>query len=162
MYREDSKHWSEAERNAIRVFQVNFRPKWIPPQKEFSQWHYLVLSKDDTHRAYHFAKTSHCAYEREMFLAQRIFFWRVYESFQTFTLMGNGKAVAEARGAPRYDLMLDSDFRSAPWFPTKWTETLFDGNGVSPDVTILPEPTYFIGKSDETLDAAIAQIQGER
>ena len=36
---------------------------------------------------------------------------------------------------------------------------LFDGVGVSPDVKIEPEPGYFIGKSDKTLEAAIELIR---
>ena len=45
VYRASSEQFGEREKAAISKFMETFQPEWQPPTEEFSEWHYLVLSK---------------------------------------------------------------------------------------------------------------------
>ena len=44
-YRANWKGWSEAERKAIAAARTIFKPEWSPPKNKFSDWHYMLLSR---------------------------------------------------------------------------------------------------------------------
>jgi hypothetical protein len=47
MYREEWTGWSPEERSAIGRFKQTFKPEWTPPDADFSDWHYLVMSRSN-------------------------------------------------------------------------------------------------------------------
>ena len=45
-HRADWPGWNDRERAAIREAAAMFKPEWLPPQGKFSEWHYMILSRD--------------------------------------------------------------------------------------------------------------------
>jgi C-terminal processing protease CtpA/Prc len=49
-FRADWDGWNEHEREAIRQAAANFKPEWILPEGKFSEWHYMILSRERSGR----------------------------------------------------------------------------------------------------------------
>jgi hypothetical protein len=49
-YRADWDGWNNEERAAIRQAFAAFRPEWLPPPGKFSDWHYMILSRERSGR----------------------------------------------------------------------------------------------------------------
>ncbi len=50
-HRADWDGWNDRERAAIRQAIAVFRPEWVPPEGKFSDWHYMILSRERSGRA---------------------------------------------------------------------------------------------------------------
>ena len=46
MYRADAEEWSARERQAVADFASTFSPAWQPPAGQFSDWHYMALTRN--------------------------------------------------------------------------------------------------------------------
>jgi Peptidase family S41 len=49
-YRADWQGWGDQERAAIRQALAAFKPEWLPPEGKFSDWHYMILSRERSGR----------------------------------------------------------------------------------------------------------------
>src|SRR5262249_41646580 len=49
-YRADWEGWRDQERAAIRRAFAVFKPEWLPPEGKFSEWHYMILSRQRSGR----------------------------------------------------------------------------------------------------------------
>jgi C-terminal processing protease CtpA/Prc len=157
MYRADAVESSEAERTAITDFARSFKPRWQLPANQFSQWHYMALSRLNEADIYHYTSpviilmNSRCFSATDIFLA-------AFKGMKNVTLMGTpsggGSALVEERslGNSPFTVRLGSmaSFQA--------TGELFDSKGVQPDVVIHPTPDYQIGKSDNVLSEAVRRI----
>ncbi|MEL6110835.1 MAG: S41 family peptidase, partial [Planctomycetota bacterium] len=156
MHRAKSKHWNAAERNAIDLFASHFQPAWTPPEDEFSEWHYLVLSPG-SEDAFHYSKPVVVLTNAKCFSATDIFVAGMKE-LPHVTILGTATGGGSAR-TTSVRIAKDIRLQIGSMVSYQASGELFDGVGVQPDVEVQPEPGYFLGASDETLAAAVRLIQ---
>lgn len=156
MYRASDSRWSAAEKKAITAFSKSFRPQWTLPSGEFSEWHYLVLTRDPDVKPY--GKPVIVLSNAKCFSATDIFLAGMKE-IPNVTLLGEpsggGSAMVEKielRGTP-YSVVLGS------MASFQVDGQLFDGVGVKPDVRVDPLPEYFVGGRDVALEEAIKRLR---
>ncbi len=155
MYRETASEWSEAERSAISNFKKKFSPQWSPAEKEFSNWHYLVLSRMDLPKVYHYDKPVVVLMNPKCFSATDIFLAGL-KGIPNVVLMGTPSGGGSARSVTFRFGNLSTRLASMASF--KPDGRLYDGNGIQPDVRIDPLPEYYVAGRDNLLEAAVDQI----
>lgn len=157
LYPASSPNWSEAERAAINRFAATFQPESSPPEGEFSEWHYFVISPFRDQGYFHYDKPVVILMDRWNFSACDIFLG-AFKGWKNVTLMGlpsgggSGCRVKYRLRNSYISIYLSSMASFRP------NGRLYDGNGIQPDVLVEPVPTDFIGKTDTVLDAAIHLI----
>jgi hypothetical protein len=157
MYRADAKEWTDEERRAVAEFAKAFRPKWQPPKGQFSDWHYLVLTRLEDPGVYHYSKPVVVLMNAKCFSATDIFLAGL-KGMRNVTLLGSpsggGSAFLQrvALGETPFMLQLGSmaSFQA--------DGELFDGNGVHPDVVVAPLPEYYVGGKDHVLAQALKRV----
>jgi len=155
MYRETASKWTEAERSAISNFKEKFKPQWNPPKKEFSKWHYLVLSRMDLPSVFYYDKPVVVLMNSKCFSATDIFLAGL-KNIPNVVLMGTPSGGGSARSVT---LRLGNfSVRLASMASFKTDGRLFDGNGIQPDIRIDPLPEYYIAGRDNLLEAAVELI----
>ena len=153
--------WSPAEREAIRRFAATFRPAWVPPEGEFSQWHYFVISPRRDEGCFHYDKPVVVLMDSYDMSACDIFLG-AFKDWRNVTLMGlpsGGTSGCRRKYDLRHSyvgLYLSSMASFRP------TGQLYDGNGIQPDIRVEPVPTDFIGKTDTTLAAAVSILSANQ
>ncbi len=158
LYPASSPQFSEAERAAIGRFAAGFEPEWTPPQDQFSQWHYFVISATKDERYFHYDRPVVILMDRWNFSALDIFLG-AFKGHKNVTLMGQPSGGGS--GCYQRYRLANSKIRihlssMASFQPNG---KLYDGNGIQPDVFAEPIPTDLIGKTDSLLEAAIQSIQ---
>ncbi|MHC4475078.1 MAG: S41 family peptidase [Planctomycetota bacterium] len=152
-----SPHWSESERAAIARFAAVFRPQWLPPEGQFSQWHYFVISPTIDERYSYYDKPVVILMDRWNFSASDIFLG-AFKGWKNITLMGlpsgggSGCRQSYRLRNSRIRIQLSSMASFQP------NGKLYDGHGIQPDIIVEPVATDFIGETDTVLDAAIGRI----
>lgn len=160
LYPASSPHWSEAERDVISRFASAFKPEWVPPQKQFSKWHYFVISTSYDQRYYHYTKPVVILMDRRNFSACDIFLG-AFKGLKNVKLIGQPSGGGS--GCSQVYWLRNSQFRiylsrMASFQPNG---QLYDGNGIQPDIVVEPIPTDFISKTDTALDTAIKYISSK-
>ncbi|MGH7151666.1 MAG: S41 family peptidase [Planctomycetota bacterium] len=150
-----SPHWSPVERRAVEAFARSFRPAWTPPSGEFSRWHYFVIAPPAS--AAPFGAPVVVLMDDGCFSATDIFLgtfkgWRKVTFLRTPSGGGSGRArpATLARSGIRVQLSSMASFRP--------DGTLYDGEGVEPDVLVEREPEDLVGKGDAQLASALARL----
>jgi C-terminal processing protease CtpA/Prc len=159
MYTEEWSGWSAAEREAIRRFKATFRPEWTPPAAEFSDWHYLVMSRSMNPQAYGYGRPVIILMDENCFSATDIFL-SAFKGYPGVTLVGDPSGGGSARrvGARLPESGLSLGLASMASF--QQDGRLYDGHGVQPDVLVHPDPTYFLtGGRDNVLERALALLK---
>ena len=158
LYRANFAHWTNAEKQAITEFAKTFKPEWEPPADQFSQWHYMVLSRLGHPAIYHYNNPVIVLSDAGCFSATDIFLAGL-KGMPNVTIIGTSSSGGSARSvsfrmpAPNPPITLASMASFQP------SGKLYDGNGVTPDQLVEPDPAYFIGGPDKVLEAAISQIE---
>jgi len=155
MYRESWDGWAPEERDAIARFRDTFEPQWMPPEEEFSDWHYLVMSRSMNPEAYVYGKPVIVLLDENSFSATDIFV-SAFKGWHDVTLVGIPSGGGSARQVsvrlPASGLV--TNLASMASF--QWTGLLHDGNGTQPDVLVHPEAEYFLrGGRDNVLERAL-------
>lgn len=166
MVRADSPGLSDATRQAIDEFEKKFKPRWggdlgklrDATRTDFSPRHYMVLERLDEPTIEHYAKPVIVLMNANCFSASDIFLAGL-QGLPNVTLMGTASGGGSARvqvvrlGETPFSLRIGSmvSFQA--------NGRLFDGFGVAPDVEVLPEPAYFVGGTDNLLEAALQRIR---
>lgn len=150
--------WSGAQRTAIGKFLRGFKPSWKLPRGKFSPWYFLVLAKQQNPKAFHYGKKVVVLIDRGCFSATDIFTGAM-QAIPGVTLVGETTAGGSGR-ARRYQLP-NSGIRlqlstMASFRPDG---TLFEGNGVVPDVAVKSQPTDLIGQTDTALQKALELLR---
>jgi len=156
MYRETAAKWTEPERAAISKFKDKFKPQWNPPEKEFSKWHYLLLSRIDLPSVYHYDKPVVVLMNAKCFSATDIFLAGL-KGIPNVFLMGTPSGGGSARSVTLRLGGFSARFASMASF--KPDGRLFDGNGIQPDIRVDPLPEYYIAGRDNLLEAAVERIK---
>jgi hypothetical protein len=153
----DSPHFSEAERAAVRDVADTFQPEWQPPRGEFSDWHYVVISPAQNGRCFYYDGPVVVLMDRCNFSAADIFLG-AFKGLPNVTLMGQPSGGGSGcRVKHRLDHSLISIALSA-MASYRPDGRLYDGRGIEPDILRKPIPAEFIGRTDLTLDAAVAHL----
>ena len=155
LYRAEAPEWTVAERRAIAEFAKTFDPVWRLPENQFSDWHYMVLSRLDDSRVYEMPvvilMNAKCFSATDIFLAG-------LKGVGNVTLMGTPSGGGSA-STQRVNLG-KTPFRLhiASMASFQSDGRLFDGNGVSPDIVVQPAPEYHVGGRDISMEAAIKHV----
>jgi hypothetical protein len=158
MYRAGAKEWTDRERMAVAAFAKTFAPKWQPPKGQFSDWHYLALSRLDDADIVHYQKPVVVLMNAKCFSATDIFLAGL-KGLPGVTLIGTpsggGSALSQTvtLGQTPFRLRLGSmvSYQS--------DGRLFDGHGVQPDMVVEAVPEYHVGGRDNVLDEAVRRIR---
>jgi C-terminal processing protease CtpA/Prc len=144
MYRESWEGWTPEERLAIAQFKQKFTPEWQPPADEFSDWHYLVMSRRTNPQAFVYGKPVIVLLDQKSFSATDIF----VSAFKDYPQVATRLPVSG----------LSVNLASMASFQV--SGQLHDGNGTEPDVIVNPAPEYFLrGGTDNILQEAISRLR---
>lgn len=164
-YRGDWEGWSEAERQAIRKAAAVFRPEWQPPQDQFSEWHYMVLSRErskeldrrENQDLFHYDKPVVVLCNAGSFSATDGFLSALADLPQV-TLVGESSGGGS--GSTRQFTLSNTGVTVALSSMASFRANgkLFDGNGVEVDVTIKPTLGDFVQGTDSVLQRAVALL----
>lgn len=147
--------WSPDERAAIAAFAEGFEPEWSPPAGQFSDWHYMVVSPDETSPAV--ARPVVVLIDAGCFSATDVFAGALGE-LPNVTLVGQATSGGSAR-VRSYELeQLGLKVYLGSMISYQPSGLLYDGNGVRPDVVVEPLATDLIGKTDRVLEEAEALL----
>ncbi len=160
MYRAGAREWRPKERQAVAEFAKTFKPYWELPRGQFSDWHYLALSRLDDPDVYHYDKPVMVLMNGKSFSATDIFLAGL-KGMKSVLLLGTpssgGSAFSQAvlLGATPLRLRIGSmaSFQA--------DGKLFDGHGVYPDVLLEPVPEYYVGGRDNLVEEAVRRIRGK-
>ncbi|GAB5521768.1 MAG: hypothetical protein RhofKO_40190 [Rhodothermales bacterium] len=159
MYRADSPAWNAAEREAIETFAQTFDPEWRPPEAQFSDWHYLVLTHKTTSRSFIYTAPIVILLDEKCFSATDIFL-SAFKGWRNVTLVGQPSGGGSAR---TQDYRLDPiplTVRMASMASFQRDGRFYDGHGIQPDVLLTPVPTDMLADGTDTfLDAALMRLR---
>jgi hypothetical protein len=158
MYRLGAKQWTEAERQAISAFIKTFTPAWKLPPGHFSEWHYMALSRLDDPDTYYYSKPVVVLMNGKNFSATDIFLAGL-KGIGNVTLLGTASAGGSANTQEVALGTTPLRLRIGSMVSFQADGTLFDGHGVTPDVTVEPTPEYYIGGPDAALAEAIKRVK---
>lgn len=159
MYRERDPHWTSVERAAIAAARASFEPEWMPPEGQFSEWHYLVLAPDTTGRRPYTAPVV-VLQDEKGFSATDIFLGALAD-LKGVTLIGTASSGGSAR-SQRFELPNSLlTVRVASMVSFRPDGRLYDTRGIEPDVVVEPSPEYYVDGEDLALEAAIRGMDDE-
>lgn len=160
-YRLDHSAWTAAERRAIKQTIAGFQPEWQVPKGNFSAWHFMVLGKSHDARQYHYRKPVVVLSNARSFSATDGFL-SAFSDLPGVTIIG--QASAGGSGATQYLILPNSGIKLllSSMVSFRPDGKLFDGNGIEVDVTVMPAPGDFLGRSDAVLDRAVEWIKQAR
>jgi len=160
LYRADSPQWTSNERQAIEEFRTTFEPQWQPPAGNYSEWHYMVLNRLDDAAVYHYSKPVVVLMDAKCFSATDIFLAGL-KGWRNVTLVGTASSGGSARSVSSELPGVGIRLRLASMVSFQSNGSLYDGNGVAPDILVLPTPDYFLGKEDKQLTRARKIIENQ-
>ena len=148
------KGWSVAERDVIAQLAGTFTPEWELPADQFSQWHYFVIGPSTAPGYYYYAEPVVVLMDSANFSATDIFLG-AFKGHSNITLMGTPSGGGSGRTQKTWLDNSTISVRLSSMASFRSSGLLYEGRGIQPDIVIEPEPGYFIGQSDATLEAAI-------
>jgi C-terminal processing protease CtpA/Prc len=161
MYRAASPHWTPEEREVIAALGQRWEPEWTPPQGEFSQWHYMVLSRRLNTNAYFYDRPVVLLMDYACFSATDIFL-SGFEGWRNVTLVGTpsggGSAYSKFFELPNSHLRI----RNGSMVSFKRDGRLHDGTGIQPDVRLEATAESFLRRGpDNQLQKALELLRTE-
>lgn len=158
MYRADSDHWNEAQRQAIEIFAPGFEPEWKAPG-EFSEWHYLVLDRTGYEGEYFYDKPVVVLADSWCFSATDIFLSALHGRPRV-TLMGEASAGGSARSQSFTLPHSQIRVKCASMVSYRPDGRLYDGRGVEVDVELPLQATDLLqGGTDSVLESACEHLR---
>ena len=172
-YRANWDGWTESERMAIRAAEKKFKPEWDLPQSKFSDWHYMVLSRQrnqiDGSRLqqpepddfFHYNKPVVVLSNASSFSATDGFL-NAFASLPQVTIVGQPSGGGS--GATRTFELPYSQLRIALSSMASFRANgkTFDGNGIEVDVAVKPSLADFLSDSDSVLERGIEVIRAKK
>lgn len=160
MYRRLDPRFDARERRAIDEFAAGFEPEWAPPDGEFSDWHYLVLSPSTNPEAYHYPRPVVVLLDEDCFSATDIFLG-AFAGRESITLVGTPSGGGSGR-SQGIDLAHSGiRFRLSSMASFRPDGRLYDGRGIEVDVEVRPAWQDVIGRTDTQLEAALDRLRGD-
>jgi hypothetical protein len=152
--------WKLAERAAITAAAKRFKPAWAPPPRDFSDWHYLVLSPSAARAGapFFYSRPVVVLMNADCFSATDIFL-AAFKGWRGVTLLGEASGGGSGR-AETYRLARSGlEIRLSTMASFLPDGRLIDGAGIPPDVPLETLPADWIGRGDSQLDAAVARLK---
>lgn len=149
--------WSKPQREAIARFASSFKPQWIVPEGQFSDWHYMALDRTTNKKAFHYDRPVVVLIDSGCFSATDIFA-SALKGRRNITVMGTRTGGGSGRVRPIELSASGLTVLASSMVSYRGDGTLYDGEGVAPDVTVLPAAADYLDTSDTLLDAARARI----
>jgi C-terminal processing protease CtpA/Prc len=159
MYRESWEGWTPEERAAIARFKETFTPEWVPPEDDFSEWHYLVMSRRTNPDAFVYGRPVILLLDENSFSATDIFV-SAFKGWHDVTLVGTPSGGGSARQVATRLPVSGLSINLASMASFQWNGRLHDGNGTEPDVLVHPAAEYFLrGGRDTVLERALQALR---
>jgi hypothetical protein len=135
--------WGSAERAAITELMAQFEPEWQPPEAEFSEWHFWVLTKASNPQAFHFEGPIVFLMDQWCLSASDVILSAV-KDMPNVTLVGEPSGGTS--GAFVETTLANSGLalRLSSMASFQRTGQLYDGHGVQPDVAAAAVPEHFL------------------
>ncbi len=158
-YRATWDGWSEAERAAIQAVARAFKPAWELPRDKFSEWHYMVLSRERGGQEYFYYDKPVAVLCNAGSFSATDGFLSAFADLPQVTLVGEPSGGGS--GATRRFLLRNSGTIVALSSMASFRSNgrLFDGNGVDVDVQIKPNLADYLTDADSVLDRAVQLLQ---
>lgn len=158
LYPARSDMFDAADRASIESFSKKFRPEWKFGKDKFSQWHYMLVRPDQA-KAY-YDKPVVVLVNAGCFSAADVFAAALKE-FPNVTLVGETTGGGSGR-ARTYELPISKlEVRLSSMASFQPNGSLFDGNGVAPDVMQMATLSDLLGDSDTQLARAAEIIRSQ-
>ena len=157
MYRADAAEWSPQERQAVAAFAKKFKPEWQLPDGQFSDWHFLALTRLEDPDIYHYDKPVIVLLNAQCFSATDIFLAGL-KGMKNVLLLGTPSSGGSAYGQTIVLGATDLKLRIGSMASFQADGRLFDCNGVHPDIVVEPTPEYYVGGQDNLLEEAVRRI----
>ena len=151
--------WSDAERKSIKKAADQFNPEWRPPESEFSEWHYMVLSRQRGRQEYfHYDKPVVVLCNSGSFSATDGFLG-AFSDLPQATLVGQPSGGGS--GANRRFRLKNSEVyvSLSSMASFRANGKTFDGNGIEVDVLVQPTIEDYLTEQDSVLDRGMSVIQ---
>jgi C-terminal processing protease CtpA/Prc len=150
VYREGSNRFDQREREAVLRLKSDFVPEWEPPVDEFSEWHYLVLSKRPNDDRFDYRKPVAILMDERCFSATDIFLG-AFKGWPNVTLIGQpsrgGSARSQVFRLPQSGITV----RCASMASFQPNGKLYDTNGITPDITVVRPPEYYLARGEDVI-----------
>jgi hypothetical protein len=161
LYPAASSTWSPDERAALEKLARTFRPEWDPPPEGMSEWHYLALRPALAKWRTRFDKPVVILLDGGCFSATDVFLG-AFKGWRNVTLLGTPSGGGSGR-AQEFTLPGSGlEIRLSSMASFRPDGSLYDGNGIAPDVVVPPRATDFLGTTDAQLDAALRRLRGTK
>jgi hypothetical protein len=161
MYRVGASEWTAEARRAVAEFAKTFKPRWELPKGQFSDWHYMALSRLDGPDIYRYDKPVIVLMNAKSFSATDIFLAGL-KGMKNVVLLGTPSSGGSAF---TQELVLGATplrLRIGSMASFQADGKLFDGNGIQPDVLLEPAPEYYAGVRDNVLEEALRRLGGKQ
>lgn len=164
-FRADWKGWTEAERTAIQNAASNFHSEWRPPKDEFSDWHYMILSRHRSERD----ASDFFYYDKPVIILSNAGSFSATDGFlgafadlPQVTIIGEPSGGGS--GAKRSFRLPNSQVTVylSSMASFRANGKLYEGNGVEVDIKLKPALDDFLSGSDTVLDMAIKKLKRSR
>lgn len=163
-FRADWDGWNQQERDAIRHAAANFKPSWQLPKDQFSEWHYMVLSRERSGRAS--GAGDYFFYNKPVVVLSNAGSFSAADGFlNAFADLPQVRIVGEPSGGgsgatrqfqlpkTRLDIALSSMASYRP------NGKLFDGSGIEVDLAVQPRLEDYTSDTDSVLERGISVIK---
>ncbi len=163
--------WNDQERAAIRQASALFKPEWLLPEGKFSDWHYMILSRqrsgrgDPSQTILDGPGKDYCFYDKPVVVlcnagsfSAADGFLNAFADLPQVTIVGEPSAGGS--GATRQFQLARTRLVIALSSMASFRPNgkLFDGNGIEVDVTMKPEVEDYTTNADSVLARGIAVI----
>ena len=149
-YRENDDRWEPWERRDIREFRQSFVPEWEHEEKEFSQWHYLMLSKREGDPRYYYPNDVYVLIDNGCFSATDIFVG-AFKGFRNTLIVGQPTSGGSARSVTEELPNSGIRVRLASMVSFQPDGQLYDGRGILPDLHVDATPESFLIDGDDNV-----------
>ena len=141
----------------VKKFAKTFEPEWELPREEFSEWHYLLVGDSPVENPYLkpviILQNAKCFSATDIFLAGLKGWKPNIRTMGTASAGGSARSVRHTLGDSEIELKCASMASFQP------DGSLYDGNGVAPDIIVEQDPeAYLLGREDTQLEAAIREL----
>jgi len=167
-FRADWPGWNDQEREAIREAASKFKPEWILPAGNFSEWHYMILSRTRSGRGGPSQQTvggtsdDYFYYNKPVVVLCNAGSFSAADGFvNAFADLPHvtvvGEPSAGGSGATRYFQLPKTriDVALASMASFRPNGKMFDGNGIEVDLFVKPTLEDFTAPADNVLARAV-------
>lgn len=157
-----AKKWYPHEREPLATFAKLFQPEWQPTAGKFSAWHYMLTGAIPGMGGDYYKKPVVILMDERCFDATDVFLG-AFKGWRDVTLMGRPSGGSSGRAEETTLTHSELTVAISSMVSFQPDGKLYDGNGIQPDVVISRTIKDMLGKTDSTLDAALARLsKGEK